>query len=152
MDTIPSDQPETNQNAIVNTETVDNQIIEKPEIIPNADAENPEVEIGDNGQATEIVNEGDVDTDHLINIRIAMLGNVDAGKSTLSGILTSAPGTKDDGRGAIRSRVFNFSHEQKNGRTSSIAHEIMGFDADGKQYVTKLGHQTKKNKIWPEIV
>lgn len=49
--------------------------------------------------------------DHLINVRVAMLGNVDAGKSTLSGILTSAPGTKDDGRGAIRSKVFNFSHE-----------------------------------------
>lgn len=73
-----------------------------------------------------------IEADHLINIRVAMLGNVDAGKSTLSGILTSAPGTKDDGRGAIRSKVFNFSHEQKNGRTSSIAHEIMGFDANGE--------------------
>lgn len=75
--------------------------------------------------------DNEFDADDLINVRVAMLGNVDAGKSTLSGILTSAPGTTDDGRGAIRSKVFNFSHEQKNGRTSSIAHEIMGFDLKG---------------------
>jgi GTPase len=56
-----------------------------------------------------------------------MLGNVDGGKSTLSGILTSTPGTLDDGRGSMRSKVFNFAHEANNGRTSSVAHEIMGF-------------------------
>ena len=45
------------------------------------------------------------------NLRVAMLGNVDAGKSTLSAVLTSAPGTLDDGNGLLRSRVFNFKHE-----------------------------------------
>lgn len=45
------------------------------------------------------------------NIRVAILGNVDAGKSTLTSILASSPGTLDDGRGAARSRVFNFKHE-----------------------------------------
>ena len=81
-----------------------------------------------------------------------MLGNVDSGKSTLSAILTSAPGTLDNGRGEARQRVFNFSHEANNGRTSSIAHEIMGFKADGEQFVTKMTHTQKKNKIWPDIV
>ena len=98
------------------------------------------------------VTQDEIDYDNLINVRVAMLGNVDAGKSTLSGVLTSAPGTLDDGRGSIRSKVFNFDHEQKNGRTSSIAHEIMGFKADGVQYVTKMSHTSKKNKIWPDIV
>ena len=65
-------------------------------------------------------------------IRIAMLGNVDAGKSTMVGILTSAPGKLDDGRGAMRANVFNYAHEQKNGRTSSVAHEIMGFADNGE--------------------
>lgn len=65
------------------------------------------------------------------NIRIAMLGNVDSGKSTTSGVLTSAPGQLDDGRGIMRAKVFNYQHEQENGRTSSVAHEIMGFKADG---------------------
>ena len=73
-------------------------------------------------------------------IKIAMLGNVDSGKSTLSAILTSAPGTLDNGRGEARQRVFNFTHEANNGRTSSIAHEIMGFKADGEQFVTKMTH------------
>ena len=88
----------------------------------------------------------------ICNLRIGVLGNVDSGKSTLTGVLSSAPGTLDDGRGLMRARVFNFNHEQKNGRTSSVAHEIMGFKTDGEQYVTGVNHTSKKNKIWPDIV
>ncbi len=33
----------------------------------------------------------------------------------------------DDGRGRARSLVFRFRHEQENGRTSSVATEVMGF-------------------------
>lgn len=84
-------------------------------------------------------------------IKIAMLGNVDAGKSTMVGILTSAPGQLDDGRGAMRANVFNYAHEIKNGRTSSVAHEIMGFSETGDQVIPD--HQVKmKNKRWPAIV
>jgi len=50
--------------------------------------------------------------------RIAVIGNVDSGKSTLVGVLTKS--MMDDGRGSARKQVFNFSHEQANGRTSSI--------------------------------
>ncbi len=53
------------------------------------------------------------------DIRIAVIGNVDSGKSTLVGVLTK--GIRDDGRGSARTKVFNFSHEATNGRTSSIA-------------------------------
>ena len=60
------------------------------------------------------------------DVRVAVIGNVDSGKSTLVGVLTK--GIMDDGRGGARSKVFNFDHEQKNGRTSSIGQEIMGFD------------------------
>ncbi|CAD7955379.1 unnamed protein product [Amoebophrya sp. A25] len=59
------------------------------------------------------------------DITVATIGNVDSGKSTLVGVLTKS--VLDDGRGYARSKVFNFNHEQENGRTSSIAHEIMGF-------------------------
>lgn len=58
--------------------------------------------------------------------RIAVIGNVDSGKSTLVGVLTKS--IMDDGRGSARKAVFNFAHEQANGRTSSIGQEIMGFD------------------------
>lgn len=42
--------------------------------------------------------------------RIAVIGNVDSGKSTLVGVLTKS--IMDDGRGSARKHVFNFSHEQ----------------------------------------
>ena len=39
-------------------------------------------------------------------LKIAVVGNVDSGKSTLVGVLTK--GDKDDGRGAARSKVLNY--------------------------------------------
>ena len=43
------------------------------------------------------------------DVRVAVIGNVDSGKSTLVGVLTK--GIMDDGRGFARTKVFNFSHE-----------------------------------------
>ncbi len=61
-----------------------------------------------------------------------MTGNVDSGKSTLSSVLSAPAGVTDDGRGALRSRVSNYAHEKENGRTTSVGHEIIGYDYDGK--------------------
>lgn len=87
------------------------------------------------------------------NVRIAMIGNVDSGKSTLTAVLACPEGTTDDGRGALREKVFNFSHEKGNGRTSSIGHEIIGFDSLGKQVFPIKGDivKAKKKALWPEI-
>ena len=52
------------------------------------------------------------------DVRIAVIGNVDSGKSTMVGVMTK--NVMDDGRGLARQKVFNFSHEASNGRTSSI--------------------------------
>ncbi len=65
------------------------------------------------------------------DIRIAVIGNVDSGKSTLVGVLTKC--VLDNGNGLVRQYVFNYPHEKENGRTSSIAQEIMGFDAKLEQ-------------------
>lgn len=65
------------------------------------------------------------------NVRVAVIGNVDSGKSTLTAVLACPDGTVDDGRGALRAKVFNFTHERGNGRTSSVGHEILGFDSSG---------------------
>ena len=54
----------------------------------------------------------------LNSVKITVVGNVDSGKSTLVGVLTK--GEKDDGRGLARQKVFNFSHEQSSGRTTSV--------------------------------
>ena len=84
---------------------------------------------------------------YLKEIRLAVIGNVDSGKSTLVGCLTK--GIKDDGRGYARKFVFNYQHETESGRTSSIAEEIIGFK-DGK--IINSGRLTeKKNVSWKEI-
>lgn len=65
-----------------------------------------------------------------IDIKIGVAGNVDSGKSTTIGTLTK--GVLDDGRGKARVHVFNYKHEISSGRTSSIGHQIMGFDKNGE--------------------
>lgn len=78
-----------------------------------------------------------------------MIGNVDAGKSTLVSVLTK--GIADDGNGGARVRVLNYLHEQQSGRTSSIGQEIMGFTKEGKQVIPERFNQNK-NKYWREVV
>jgi elongation factor 1-alpha len=56
-------------------------------------------------------------------ISVAVCGSVDAGKSTLVGVLTT--NTLDDGKGKARSSVFTFPHEQVTGRTSAIGHRFI---------------------------
>lgn len=59
-----------------------------------------------------------------------MIGNVDVGKSTLLGVLTQ--GELDNGRGRARLNLFRHLHEIESGRTSSISHEILGFNSKGE--------------------
>ncbi|EFW99856.1 GTP-binding protein [Grosmannia clavigera kw1407] len=67
--------------------------------------------------------------ENVIEVRIAVVGNVDAGKSSLLGVLVS--GDLDDGRGRARVNLFRHKHEFETGRTSSVGMEILGFDARG---------------------
>lgn len=87
--------------------------------------------------------------DH-IEVRIAIVGNVDAGKSTLLGVLTK--GMLDDGRGRARVDLFRHKHEFETGRTSSVGTEIMGFYADGHSVVDV--HPTKvpgRKVAWEDV-
>ena len=81
-----------------------------------------------------------------IDIKVAVAGTVDAGKSSLLGVLTT--GKNDDGRGSARLSIFNFRHEISSGRTSSIAHHILGFDDTGKI----VNYDKLHKKSWPDIV
>jgi GTPase len=65
-----------------------------------------------------------------IELRVAVMGNENSGKSTLLGVLTQ--GELDDGRGMARLNMFRHLHEIQTGRTSSISQEIVGFDAQGR--------------------
>ncbi|EEP80147.1 conserved hypothetical protein [Uncinocarpus reesii 1704] len=81
----------------------------------------------------------------VIETRIAVVGNVDAGKSTLLGVLVK--GKLDDGRGRARVNLFRHKHEIESGRTSSVGMEIMGFDTHG--HIVGRGQQRKQS--WEEI-
>lgn len=65
-----------------------------------------------------------------LDLRVAVLGNVDSGKSTLLGVLTQ--GELDNGRGRARLNLFRHLHEIQTGRTSSISFEILGFNSKGE--------------------
>merc|ERR1712142_479509 len=77
------------------------------------------------------------DTRDFMEIRVAVVGNVDAGKSTLLGVLTH--GELDNGRGFARQKLFRHKHEAESGRTSSVGNDILGFDSKG-QVVNKPDH------------
>lgn len=70
-----------------------------------------------------------LDESDFLEIRVAVVGNVDAGKSTLLGVLTH--GELDNGRGHARQRLFRHKHEMESGRTSSVGNDILGFDETG---------------------
>ncbi|KAK3755913.1 hypothetical protein QZH41_019435, partial [Actinostola sp. cb2023] len=70
-----------------------------------------------------------VDENDFMEVRVAVVGNVDAGKSTLLGVLTH--GELDNGRGTARQKLFRHKHEMESGRTSSVGNDILGFDSQG---------------------
>ncbi|XP_072292993.1 GTP-binding protein 2-like [Eucyclogobius newberryi] len=70
------------------------------------------------------------DDQQFLDLRVAVLGNVDSGKSTLLGVLTQ--GELDNGRGRARLNLFRHLHEIQTGRTSSISFEVLGFNSKGE--------------------
>ncbi|XP_019614942.1 PREDICTED: GTP-binding protein 1-like isoform X2 [Branchiostoma belcheri] len=81
------------------------------------------------GYMTEYLIRKRVDEEDFMEVRVAVVGNVDAGKSTLLGVLTH--GELDNGRGVARQKLFRHKHEIESGRTSSVGNDILGFDSDG---------------------
>ncbi|KIJ67931.1 hypothetical protein HYDPIDRAFT_148051 [Hydnomerulius pinastri MD-312] len=88
-------------------------------------------------------------------VRCAVVGNVDSGKSTTLGVLTR--GALDDGRGRARVTLFRHKHEIETGRTSSVGMEILGFSASGSPILPgAIGPQdvegARRDKLgWDEI-
>uniref|UniRef100_A0A0N5C1J7 Tr-type G domain-containing protein n=1 Tax=Strongyloides papillosus TaxID=174720 RepID=A0A0N5C1J7_STREA len=78
----------------------------------------------------EILIEKEEYEDDFQEIRVAILGSAEAGKSTLCGVLSQ--GELDDGKGKARVNVFRYLHEFKTGRTSSICQTSLRFDGNGK--------------------
>lgn len=85
--------------------------------------------------------------------RIAILGNVDAGKSTMVGCLTRK--IQDNGRGYARQFSFGHAHELDSGRTSDISIYPMGFDKEGNLSGIRApsGRQVpmKRRELWTNV-
>jgi GTPase len=81
-----------------------------------------------------------------IDIKACITGSVDAGKTSLTSTLVT--GQLDNGRGLARSLIFNYIHELKTGRTSSITHQILGFDYNGEV----VNNQSLTKLSWSDIV
>lgn len=90
------------------------------------------------------IRRGDQDNqDTAVDLRLAVVGSQDAGKSTLLGVLTQ--GELDNGRGRARLNMLRHLHEIRSGRTSSISHEIIGFDTSG--HVLNYAEMTTAEEI-----
>lgn len=63
-------------------------------------------------------------------LRVAVLGPTESGKSSLLGVLSR--GEYDNGRGSARLNLFRHRHEIRSGHTSSISQDIFGFDCQGQ--------------------
>lgn len=87
------------------------------------------------------------EVDNFSEIRIAVVGNVDSGKSTLLGVLTHCE--LDNGRGLARQKLFRHKHEIETGRTSSIGNDILGFDSFGNVVNKPTAHGNSMN--WTKI-
>ena len=88
-----------------------------------------------------------VESDDFQEVRVSVLGNVDAGKSTLLSVLTH--GQLDDGRGLARQKLFRHKHEIESGRTSSVGSDILGFDSKGNIVNQSSSHGNNLN--WAQI-
>lgn len=62
-----------------------------------------------------------------VDIRVAVSGSVDVGKSTLVDVLIGS-GAVDNGRGLARVQVFTHNHEVESGRTMVVDQAIIGFE------------------------
>ncbi|TPX13051.1 uncharacterized protein E0L32_006477 [Thyridium curvatum] len=112
-----------------------------------------EVDVATNGKSKEkdctgkvMIRQVPESVESVIETRIAVVGNVDAGKSSMLGVLVK--GDLDDGRGKARVNLFRHKHEIETGRTSSVGMEIMGFDTKGEV----VSSETPGRKLsWEEI-
>jgi small GTP-binding protein len=80
-------------------------------------------------------------TSQVKELRVGVLGSVDSGKSTLTGVLST--GTLDDGRGLIRTKVLKHPHEQETGRTSDVSQRFIR----DKNYTTDTPNGTGEKVV-----
>ncbi|KKA27893.1 hypothetical protein TD95_004277 [Thielaviopsis punctulata] len=111
----------------------------------DVEAESTKNALGSDCSGKVLVRRNPQTVEEVIETRFAVVGNVDAGKSSLLGVLVK--GDLDDGRGSARVNLFRHKHEVESGRTSSVGMEILGFDMAGKVVMSDTGRKLS----WEEI-
>lgn len=74
-----------------------------------------------------------------VPLRVAIGGNVNSGKTTFISYLKT--GKLDDGNGLIRQNIFNYPHEKKTGRTSSVAQRSLIIENKKIIFFDLAGHE-----------
>ncbi|KAI8910909.1 P-loop containing nucleoside triphosphate hydrolase protein [Gorgonomyces haynaldii] len=85
------------------------------------------------------------DDHHFLEIRVAILGSHDSGKSSLIGTLTHQE--PDNGKGKARLNILRHTHEIETGRSSSLSYQIIGFDPHG----TLVNYGCHMVSTWEQI-
>ena len=78
---------------------------------------------------------------------IAVCGPVDAGKSTIIGVLTS--GELDNGKGLARNKVLIHPHEKESGRTSNITFNPLIYKINGDKIIHYVFNELRNKKNLP---
>lgn len=84
-----------------------------------------------------------------IKIKVAVCGPVDAGKSSLIGVLNT--GQYDDGRGLARSKILKHKHELETGRTSNITFNSIVYEKNKDQIDVRSIECSKSNFSVPRL-
>jgi GTPase len=66
----------------------------------------------------------------VVQVSVAVAGDLDSGKSTMIGVLST--GLLDNGKGLARAQVLTHNHEVESGRTSCISHHMLNFNSSGE--------------------
>ena len=74
---------------------------------------------------------------------IAVCGPVDAGKSSLIGVLTS--GQLDDGKGFAGNKILVHAHEKESGRTSNITYNPLVYKKKDDNTISLIGKDSNIN-------
>jgi small GTP-binding protein len=82
----------------------------------------------DMGYYSKIVIRKNFNINIINDIKVALIGDIGSGKSTLLSVLCYD--NFDNGMGSARNSIFRYNHEFKNGITSSIAYEIIGYEGE----------------------
>ncbi|OBZ68219.1 GTP-binding protein 1 [Grifola frondosa] len=143
----PARTPEELQNLIEETTKVVDEVGGKTSILFDSRIDHP--------RAALLLRLPPADVSLTPEVRCAVVGNVDSGKSTTLGVLTR--GALDDGRGRARVSLFRHKHEIESGRTSSVGMEILGFGPSGAPILPSTSHSNDPDIIrrekmgWEEI-